>query len=151
MFKRIIDYFDKLEDRIRRKLSRKPLLYAFIGGVGAVLFWRGVWHTTDFIMSEIFRASSGNSSLNLEGMPWWDGASSLVIGSVMLLMTGAFVSSFIGNEIIITGLKGEKKIAEKTEMEVIKEIEETGKLKQQVREISSRLSTIVDLFSAKKP
>ena len=49
---------------------------------------------------------------------WWDGPLSVLIGAVVLLMSGVFVSNFIGNEIIISGLRGEKKLAERTEKEV---------------------------------
>ena len=49
MTKNIVKFFDKLEDKTRAMLSRMPILYAFVGGIGVVLFWRGVWHTTDFL------------------------------------------------------------------------------------------------------
>ena len=73
--KRIIKFFDKLEDEVRGKLSRNPFLYALLGGIGVVLFWRGIWHIADDI-----NLGSGIS---------------LIIGSVILLMTGVFVSEFI--------------------------------------------------------
>jgi hypothetical protein len=41
MTRNILAFFDKLEDKTRAKLSRVPLLYAFLGGIGIVLFWRG--------------------------------------------------------------------------------------------------------------
>jgi hypothetical protein len=47
IFDRIFHFFDKLEDRVRGFLSRKPTLYAIIAGFAIVLFWRGVWHTAD--------------------------------------------------------------------------------------------------------
>ncbi|KKQ04095.1 MAG: hypothetical protein US18_C0023G0004 [Parcubacteria group bacterium GW2011_GWB1_36_5] len=103
MIKKIIRFFDKLEDKVRRKLSYHPILYAFLGGVGVVLFWRGVWHTADEInMSSII---------------------SIIIGSIILIITGIFVSTFIGNQFIISGLVGEKKLVEKEESEI--ETEET--------------------------
>jgi len=150
MLKKIINYFDKLEDKTRRKLSHKPLLYAFLGGVGVVLFWRGIWHMTDFVMARLFLITSSNNTLDLGQMPWWDGVSSLVVGSILLLITGAFVSNLIGNEIIISGIKGEKKIAEKTEAEIIKEMEETAKIKHQIKEISETLLNIKKFFPKKK-
>ena len=45
--KKIIKFFDKLEDVIRGHLSRFPILYGMLAGIGIVLFWRGVWHTAD--------------------------------------------------------------------------------------------------------
>ena len=98
MIKKIVRFFDKLEDRVRGKLSHYPIFYAFIGGVGVVLFWRGVWHIADDInMSSI---------------------ASLIIATILLLLTGVFVSAFIGNRLIISGLIGEKKLEEKEESEI---------------------------------
>jgi len=88
---------------MRIKLSRYPILYAFIGGVGITLFWRGVWHGAD--------------ELNLSS------EASLVIGAVILVATGLFVSEFIGNRLIISGLIGEEKLTERAEGEL--ETEET--------------------------
>ncbi len=103
MLRNILNFFDKLEDRIRGKLSHYPILYAFIGGIGIVLFWRGVWHTADdFGLGSIV---------------------SLAIGTVLLLLIGVFVSAFIGNKLIISGLVGEKKLEEKAKEEIETEIE----------------------------
>ena len=93
-----MNFLDKLERKVRGKLSHYPIFYAFIGGIGVVLFWRGVWHTAD--------------DLNLGSLI------SIIIGVVVLIITGVFVSSFIGNQLIISGLVGEKKIAEKEEGEL---------------------------------
>jgi len=41
-----------------------------------------------------------------------------VISALVLMLTGLFVSFFIGDRIILSGLKHEKKIEEKTEEEV---------------------------------
>ncbi len=103
MIKEVIKYFDRLEDRIRGKLSHYPIIYAFIGGIGIVLFWRGIWHIADDI-----DLGSGIS---------------LIIGTIILLITGVFVAEFIGNRLIISGLIGEKKLSEKAESEI--ETEET--------------------------
>lgn len=137
--KKLILFFDRLEDRIRHRLSRKPLLYAFIGGVGLVIFWRGVWHAADYFVARI-HSSSQEMTTDLAGLPWWDGLLSIFVGATLLLMTGAFVSSFIGNEIIISGLKGEKRIAEKTEDEIEAEAEEIKKIEKDVQKISEHLS-----------
>ena len=112
---RIFKFFDKLEDRIRGWLSRRPFLYAIFGGAGVVVFWRGVWHSADFISAYILSWKSESPTIDLtQGM---DGFLSMLVGAVILLLTGLFVSSFIGNEMIISGLKGEKKVSEKTEAE----------------------------------
>ncbi len=99
MFKRLIKFFDKLEDKTRIALSHRPVLYAFIGGIGIVLFWKGVWET-----AELF--------------PVLFGPVSILVGVVILLLTGLLVSFFIGDNIILSGFNREKKLAEKTESEV---------------------------------
>jgi len=113
--KNVLKFFDKLEDKIRRKLSHYPILYALIGGTGVVLFWRGVWHIADDVS-----LTSGIS---------------LVIGIVILLVTGIFVSEFIGKQIIISGLEDEKKMAAKEGDEI--ETEET-----QLRKLQSTLNKL---------
>ena len=86
MVKKIVSFFDKLEDRIRIRLSHSPILYATIGGVGIVLFWKGVWETAEMI-------------------PYLHGIGSVVLGTLILLLTGLMVSFFIGESIIISGFK----------------------------------------------
>ena len=135
-------FFDKLEDKVRGKLSHLPIVYAFWGGVGIVIFWRGIWHTADFIMEFLFSYQLQDNTINLGDLPWWDGPLSILIGSTLLLMTGLFVSNFIGNEIIISGLRGEKKIAEKTEAEVKTETGTIGEIKREVLDISRRLAEL---------
>lgn len=142
MFKKIIVFFDKFEDGIRKWLSHHPLLYAFIGGTGVVIFWRGIWHTMDFIMEFYFSVPLANQSIDGVIPIWWDGPLSIAIGLVMLLATGIFVSSFIGNEIIISGIKGEKKMVEKTELEMQSETESVKDIKREIKIISGRLEKI---------
>jgi hypothetical protein len=136
--KSILYFFDKLEDKIRGRLSHYPILYAFIGAVGVVIFWRGIWHTADFI-SEVIFSFQMTGSLDIGSLPWWDGPLSIVVGGALLLSTGLFVFGFIGNEAIISGLKGEKRLAEKTEEEVRAETGVIKEIKDEVKEISRHL------------
>ena len=99
MLNRVICFFDKLEDGIRISLSHYPIPYAFIGGIGVVLFWRGVWETADMF-------------------PWFSGPVSILVGITILLLTGLLVSVFIGDSIIMSGVNREKKLTEKTERDV---------------------------------
>ncbi len=110
---------------ITRWLSHRPVLYALITGTGIILFWRGIWHTADMLVNYYASTTSG-IGMNWEGVIWWDGPLSIVLGALILLICGAFVSSFIGNEIIIAGIKGEKVLTEKIELE-LKEIEDLEK------------------------
>jgi len=123
MIKKVVKIFDKTEDKIRAILSRHPIIYAFIGGIGIVLFWRGVWHTADLF-------------------PFLDGPMSIVISVIILLFTGLFVSFFIGHSIILSGLKQEKKIEEKEISEIETEMDILKKEKDLVNGIYSRLEKI---------
>lgn len=102
--KTIIDFFDKFEDDTRAALSKRPVIYAFIGGTTIVLFWRGIWMIADSI-------------------PFLTGPVSVAISTVVLLATGLFVSFFVGDTIIISGLKKEKKLDEKVASEIKTEID----------------------------
>ena len=104
---RLYRLLDRFEDKVRGTLSRVPIMYAIIGGTAVVLFWRGIWHWADLIEES--------------GAPWavlFEAPLSTVIAAVVLLLTGLFVSFFIGDRIILSGLTHEKKIEEKTESEV---------------------------------
>lgn len=140
-FKSIYNFFDKLEDRIRARLSRYPLIYALIGSIGVVVFWRGIWHTVDSITQVLFSYQQ-SGSIDLGSLPWWDGPLSILIGGILLLPTGLFVFGFIGNEVIVSGLKGEKKLVEKTEEEIKIETGTLKEIKEEVKEISERLIDI---------
>lgn len=119
-------------------LSHRPLLYAFIVGVGVVLFWRGVWHTADQV-HEYLSYVSISSSMDAHVSPWWDGPFSLLIGTIILYYTRAFISSFIGNELILSGLRGEKKLNEKTEQEVRNEMRSIADIKESLKIINKNL------------
>jgi hypothetical protein len=113
--KKIVVFFDKLEDKVRGFLSHYPMFYAIIGGVAIVVFWRGVWETAD-----ILKLSA----------PW-----SIVGSSFVMMITGLFVSFFIGDRIILSGLKNERKAIEKTEDEVKAE-------EALIRHVSNKLDKI---------
>ena len=95
--------FDKMEDHIRARLARHPFIYTFIGGAAVVLFWRGIWH-----MADVFEKNT------ILGAYVFSPLGSVVFGVVILLSTGLFVSVFIGDSIIMSGIKHDKKIIEKT-------------------------------------
>lgn len=127
LWHRIYHFFDKAEDKVRGRLSRTPIIYAFIGGVGIVLFWRGVWLTADILIPMSLRP--GSSWYPHDPVQIWDGPITIIVSAVLLLMTGLFVSNFIGNEILISGLRGEKKVTEKTEEELETEEAELRRVK----------------------
>lgn len=108
----IYHIFDVLEDHVRAGLSRHAIIYTFVGGTGIVLFWRGVWHFADFLQSKGGWYGLAFSSLG-----------SIAIGMCILLGTGLFVSMFIGDSIIISGINKEKKKIEKV-IEEVQEVED---------------------------
>lgn len=130
VIKKIVKFFDKLEDKIRGKLSHYPILYAFIGGVGVILFWRGVW---DFA-----------TEMNVGSI------ASIAIGTVILLTTGVFVSAFIGSRLIISGLIGEKKLTEKEESEIETEEAQLENLQNTLSRLEKKLEHIDKEVEEKK-
>ena len=136
MTRKVLYFFDKLEDRMRGRLSRFPIFYAFLGGVGVVLFWRGVWHTTDFLTEVLL----GLPYVTLVGLV--DGPLSLLLGTLLLLVTGVFVSAFIGNRLIVSGLYGEKKLTEKTKEEIETEEVQIQKMQETLNRMENKISHI---------
>lgn len=135
MFKTIYKFFDIFEDKNRMKLSRHPIIYGFLTGVGIVLFWRGVWHTADTLF---FLENS------------WI---SLLVGSSLLLAVGTFVSSFIGNEIIISGIKKQKTAVEKIvvaeEQDLVHEYEDDARIMKELREMRSQIIDLKKIIEEK--
>ncbi len=64
--------------------------------------------------------------------PFLTGPVSIIISVGTLLLTGLFISFFVGDAIIMSGIKGEKKLVEKAESEIE---EEAGLLKDLKAEI----------------
>lgn len=124
---KILKFFDLLEDRVRAWLSKRPILYALVAGIGAVFFFRGVWIIAD--------------DADLGG---W---STLFISLIILLLTGAFVSNFVNDRVILSGLRKEKKLVEKTEEEVREEMATLSEIKKEILEIKKELIDIKNLQS----
>ena len=133
--KKIIRFFDKLEDEMRERLSRYPILYATIGGSAIIIFWRGIWHLADELEKAYFLS-------NLEGA-----VVSLILGASILLITGLFSSFFVGKSILISGLRREKKIFEKTEEEIGHEFDILKRLQGEVSRTEIILSEMKNELS----
>jgi hypothetical protein len=136
--KKALTFFDKLEDKIRGHLSKYPILYTFIGGIAIVLFWRGVWHTAD-----ILQEKGG-----WLGFIFYE-PTNLIIVVFILLATGLFVSYFIGDTVLISGMKGEKKVTDRTEKEVREEELKLVELRNTVQEIKKEVDEIKDAVEKK--
>jgi uncharacterized membrane protein len=141
-----MNYIQKASYKIRGFLSHYPNIYATIVGIGIVLFWRGVWHTTDHV--HLFIDSLQNlSSTSISSGLWWDGPLSFVVGVLVLYFTGAFSSSFIGNELILSGLRGEKRLTERAETDIKHEVIAIADIKEEINTVSSKLEQLQKEFS----
>ncbi|MBI2448371.1 hypothetical protein HYV44_02310 [Candidatus Microgenomates bacterium] len=116
IWKKIARFFDRFEDRNRHLLSRYPLLYAMVGGVGVVLFYRGIW-----MLADDFFISS------------W---ASIFLALVILMSIGLLISSFVGDKIIMSGLKRQHKISLATEKEESEEL-------QRIKNIEKKLNKLL--------
>ena len=133
-YRKAVNFFDKLEDSIRGHLSRYPILYTLIGGIAIVLFWRGVWHTADLLQERG----------GWLGWVFYE-PTNLLIVTVILLATGLFVSYFIGDTILMSGIKHEKKVTDRTEKEVKEEEERIRELRATVKEIKKELDEVKEI------
>ena len=127
MLHRLLHFFDKLEDRIRGVLSRHPVPYSLITAVAIVVFWDGVSRVTYSIPG-------------LQG--FWGGVILIVASVGVLLITGVFISFFIGDTIIISGIKGEKKMIEKTGEELHQELDAISNLTEKLDKIEKKVDDL---------
>lgn len=88
--------FTQTEKKLRRKLRMHHFLFAFLGGVGIVLFWYGIWETAGSIL-EIYPPLS------------------VLIGMTILSIMGIFIMEIVGKEALSEEIeeveRGEKKIS----------------------------------------
>jgi len=71
--------------------------------------------------------------LNLSGWP------SLILGLSIAIISGLFVSFFVGDRIIISGIRREKRIDEKTEDEIRKEEVSLVEIKKELEDIKEEM------------
>jgi hypothetical protein len=125
---RIFKAFDKAEDYVRGHLSKHPLFYAFLGGVFVVLFWRGVWETADILATR-------NSFLH-----WFlYGPNQIVFSTIALMLMGLMVSVFVGEKIIISGLRHEKQVEDRTEEIIEEEVVTLRHIRDEVRALKAEI------------
>lgn len=120
--RKLIKYINHIKTIVRHRLSHWPVVYAFIGSIGVVLIWRGVWMIAD--------------DMNMSGFV------SMVLGVFISMSAGLFVSFFVGDSIIITGIKKEKRIDEKTEEEIKKEEVSLKEIKKDLKVIKEEIDEI---------
>lgn len=128
----MMKFFDRLEDYVRGYLSKRPITYSIIGGVGVVLFWRSVWETADILMR------LDNKILNIIFYP----PVQIIFSTIILLITGVMVSVFIGDRIILSGLRHEKKLEEKTEELVEEEVVTLSEIHRNIRKLEKEVKDL---------
>jgi hypothetical protein len=127
----MFNFFDKLEDNVRGHLSRYPIPYSIIGGTGIVLFWRGVWETAN-ILSHV------NRFFEIFFYP----PAQIIISILGLMLIGLMVSIFIGDHIILSGIRHEKKVEEATKT-LVKEEEITLKhIRQEILDLKKEINAL---------
>lgn len=128
LYKKIYAFFDGLEDTTRGHLSRHPIAYSIFGSIFLVLLWRGIWHTADLLESE-------GGLLGFLFHPFI----SATWATWGLLAIGLFVSMFVGDMIIMSGLRKQKKVTEQTESEILEEEEEEETMLEHIEEHLTRI------------
>ncbi|MEN9912639.1 MAG: hypothetical protein RLY66_47 [Candidatus Parcubacteria bacterium] len=134
MIRKVILFFDRFEDKVRGHLSRYPIIYTIIGATSIVLFWRGVWHTADLLQKKG----------GVLGFIFYEPVN-LILMVAILLATGLFVSYFIGDTILMSGLKHQKKAADKTGKEIEEEEKEIGQIRDAIREMKKEVDIIKEV------
>lgn len=131
--KKILRFFDRLEDVTRDMLSHHPIPYAFIGGTLVVLYWRGIWHTADMI--------------EMSGSHWafvFSAPLQVFVTGALLMLTGLVVSVFIGDSIILSGIKHEKKVFEKAESEIQIEEKEISSVERKLKVLEGKIDALIE-------
>jgi hypothetical protein len=131
--KRFINFFDHVEDRVRSSLSKYPILYGIIGGITVVVFWRSVWVTTDEIVSFF-----------PERLHFLNGPVTFLLSTAILLATGLFVSFFVTDRVLLSGIKHEEKNVLKVEKEMKQERQILTVLSQKIDKIEHTVEDIRD-------
>jgi hypothetical protein len=126
MFKKIINYFDKLEDRTRSRLSRSPVVYAMVGAFGIALFW--------YSITELAAAVPFMNQWH--ALPWF------IFSLLLLLVSGVFVSYFVGDQIIMSGIRGEKKMIEKSGEEIVKEEKDIAQVLDKLEDLEQKIDEL---------
>lgn len=129
---KITKFFDRLEDVIRQRLSHHPIVYAFIAGLAIVLFWRGVWNLADLFA-------------------FMTPAVSLIVSIVLMLLTGTFISFFLGERLIFSGLKKEKRSDQITEEELRQQEISRKNIIVEIQELKKEILAIKSLLEKNPP
>lgn len=138
-----MSFLRKAEASFRAQLRKYPPLYALVGGIGIVLFWRGTWYCADYAYALFVPGSMNAVSLGWPSAA--DGALSFVIGSLLLLSTGLFVSELAGSETVLREEKKEEQVVThevKAVEQMKKEATELPGIEAEIQHIERELAEI---------
>jgi hypothetical protein len=105
-----------IENSARKFFERFPFTHALLAGIGVVLFWRGVWESSDLIMI--------------------DPVASFLLGIAIMGGTGLFIQTFVGNTIII------KKVEKEINKEIEKEETTLKELSIKIDELNKKIDSL---------
>ncbi len=128
----------RIEARIRGRFSHVPVLYAFLGGSLMIIFWRGIWHTTDMLEAK-------EGILSFIFYP----PITLVWSGLLMLFIGVFIPLFIGEQIILSGLKQEKTFNEKTKKEIDEEEVSLDRVNERIIGLERQIEELKSLILEK--
>lgn len=132
LYKKLYNFFSKLEDNTRSHLARHPIIYSILGSIFLILLWRGIWHTADLLEGEGgIWAFIFHPFVSVTWATWG------------LLLIGLFVSMFVGDMIIMSGIKKTKKATEKTELDIKKEESKEEYILEHIEEHLNRIESEV--------
>jgi hypothetical protein len=131
--KKVFKFINKSINKTRKKLSKKPVLYSIIAGAFIVLFWRGIWHTTD-----ILETKGGILGFIFSGPV------SIILSLIVLLFIGVFVSEFVGDVFLMYGFKKEKEVMSKTKDDVEVEKKNIENVEQVIDDLYEEIDQIGD-------
>lgn len=120
--KYVTNIFLQIEERARTYFERFPFAHAFLGGIGVVLFWRGVWEIADRMHI--------------------DPIISIVVGSLLLGAIGLFLHTFVGNAIIIKNVEKDKRMTTKAEHEIASVEKDVKKEEVTLEQLSAKIDRL---------
>ena len=83
-------------------------------------------------------------------IPFLTGPVSIFVSVAILLAMGLFVSFFIGDNIIISGLKKEKRLDERVAFEIKTELEVLNDIQKRIGDIEKELKTLKEEIRKKE-
>ncbi len=131
VYKKVLNFLGRMEDDVRFNFSSHPVPYSLVAAVFIVLFWKGIEDTASMF-------------------PVLTGPFLIFLSVPVLLLTGVFVSFFITDRVILSGLKKEQKVVQETEVEVKQEDLLLKRVAEKIEEIDREVHQIQGQLNKKR-